>query len=83
MPRNPRDRRYWLRMLGWSIVSAVAAVVIFSGATWETPWRRLVEPFLVSMVFTVCIVPLAAFIDAARHAGRPRPRPRSRSIGRS
>ena len=49
-------------MLGWSIVSAVAAVVIFSGATWETPWRRLVEPFLVSMVFTLCIVPLAAFI---------------------
>ena len=58
---RPRDRRYWLRMLVWSIVSAVTAVVIFSGATWQTPWRRLVEPFLISMVFTLCIVPLAAF----------------------
>ncbi len=48
-------------MLVWSIVSAVTAVVIFSGATWQTPWRRLVEPFLISMVFTLCIVPLAAF----------------------
>jgi signal transduction histidine kinase len=48
-------------MLGWSIVSAVAAVVIFGGASWETPWRRLLEPFLVSMVYTICIVPLAAF----------------------
>jgi two-component system, LytTR family, sensor histidine kinase AlgZ len=61
MPRNSRGRRYWLRMFGWSIASAVAAVVIFGGATWNTPWRRLVEPFLVSMVFTLCIVPLAAF----------------------
>jgi two-component system, LytTR family, sensor histidine kinase AlgZ len=48
-------------MFGWSLVSAVAAVVIFGGATWQTPWPRLVEPFLISMVFTLCIVPLAAF----------------------
>jgi two-component system, LytTR family, sensor histidine kinase AlgZ len=61
MPRSSRDRRYWLRMLGWSIASAMAAVVIFSGATWQTPWRRLIEPFLISMVFTLSIVPLAAF----------------------
>src|SRR5688572_18586700 len=54
------NSRYWMRMLGWSIVSAVTAVVIFSGATWQTPWRRLVEPFLIAMVFTLCIVPLAA-----------------------
>ena len=61
MTQTPRDRHYWLRMLGWSIASAVTAVVIFSGVTWQTPWRRLVEPFLVSLVFTVSIVPLAAF----------------------
>src|SRR5438067_2128682 len=37
------------------------AVAIFSGATWRTPWRQLIEPFTISMLFTVCIVPPAAF----------------------
>jgi signal transduction histidine kinase len=55
------DRRYWLRMLGWSIAAAVTAVALFSGATWQTPWRQLVEPFMISLVFTLSIVPLAAF----------------------
>lgn len=54
--------RYWLRMLGWSIVASVTAVVIFSGATWQTPWRRLVEPLLISFVFTTSIMPLAAVV---------------------
>ncbi len=53
--------RYWLRMLGWSIAAAVAVVALFSGATWRTPWRQLVEPFTIAMVFTASIVPLAAF----------------------
>ena len=48
-------------MLGWSIAAAITAVAIFSGATWRTPWRQLIEPFTISMLFTVCIVPLAAF----------------------
>jgi len=48
-------------MLGWSIAAAVTAVAIFSGATWQTPWRQLIEPFTISLIFTVCIVPLAAF----------------------
>jgi signal transduction histidine kinase len=55
------DRRYWLRMLGWSIVSAVTAVVIFSGATWSTPWRLLVKPFTTSFLFTISIMPIAAY----------------------
>src|SRR5262245_46540875 len=55
------DRRYWLRMLGWSMVSAVTAVVIFSGATWTTPWRLLVKPLATSFLFTIAIMPIAAF----------------------
>jgi len=57
-----RDRRYWLRMLGWSIVASVTAVVIFSGATWQTPWRKLLEPLAISFVFTASIMPLAAYV---------------------
>ncbi len=54
------DGRYWLRMLGWSIAAAVTAVALFSGATWRTPWRALIQPFTISLVFTFSIVPLAA-----------------------
>jgi LytS/YehU family sensor histidine kinase len=48
-------------MLGWSIVAAVTAVALFSGATWQTPWRDLVQPFTISFIFTCSIVPLVAF----------------------
>jgi signal transduction histidine kinase len=61
MPRHTHDRRYWLRMFGWSIVSAVTAVGIFSGATWNTPWRLLIAPLTISFLFTVSIMPVAAF----------------------
>ena len=47
-------------MLGWGIAAAVTVVALFSGATWHTPWRHLVEPFTVALVFTASIVPLAA-----------------------
>jgi signal transduction histidine kinase len=56
------DRRYWWRMLGWSIVASVTAVAIFSGATWQTPWRKLLEPLAISFVFTLSIMPLAAYL---------------------
>jgi sensor histidine kinase YesM len=64
MPQVERRRnhaRYWIRMLGWSVVAAITAVAVFSGATWRTPWRQLIEPFAISLLFTVSIVPLAAF----------------------
>jgi sensor histidine kinase YesM len=51
-----------MRMLGWSVAAATTAVAVFSGATWRTPWRQLIEPFAISLLFTICIVPLAAFV---------------------
>src|SRR5205823_14219395 len=60
-PTRRSSDLYWMRMLGWSIAAAITAVAIFSGATWRTPWRQLIEPFTISMLFTVCIVPPAAF----------------------
>ena len=60
MPQRSHDRRYWLRMFGWSIIATVTAVAIFSGATWSTPWRELVAPLTTSFVFTASIMPIAA-----------------------
>jgi two-component system sensor histidine kinase AlgZ len=56
----PLNTRYWLRMLGWSVVASTTAVALFSGATWRTPWRYLVQPFAISFVFSASIIPLAA-----------------------
>ena len=49
-------------MFGWSIAATVTAVVIFSGATWSTPWRQLVAPLTTSFVFTSSIMPIAAYV---------------------
>ena len=52
-------------MVVWSFTAAAAATVMtaaLSGATRRTPWRRLVEPFGIALLFTASIVPLAAFI---------------------
>jgi sensor histidine kinase YesM len=54
-----------MRMLGWSIAAALTATALsatFGGATWRTPWRRYVEPFAIALLFTGCIVPLAATV---------------------
>ena len=53
--------RYWMRMFWWSVAAAVTAVALFSRATWHTPWRHFLQALAVSFVFTVSIVPLAAF----------------------
>src|SRR5262245_15090243 len=58
------DRRYRRRMLLWCLVAAVTATALnaaVGGVTWRTPWRRLVQPFAISLLFTTSIVPLAAF----------------------
>jgi len=51
-------------MLLWCLVAAVTATALtaaIGGATWRTPWRHLVRPFAVSLLFTTSIVPLVAF----------------------
>lgn len=41
----------------WTVASAAAAV-LFGGVSWRTPWSKILEAFSVSLVFTVCIVPI-------------------------
>jgi signal transduction histidine kinase len=60
MPTSARGVHYWLRMFAWSIAVTVSAAAISSGASWQTPWRKLVVPFTIASVFTASIVPLAA-----------------------
>src|SRR5438105_753537 len=52
-----------MRMLGWGIAAAVTALVLtmsLNGASWQTPWRQLLVPFAIALLFTSSIVPLAA-----------------------
>ena len=50
---------YWRRMAALTI-AATGAAVLFSGVTWQSPWSQVREAFGVSLVFTLCIVPLVA-----------------------
>jgi signal transduction histidine kinase len=58
--RAKHDRRYWLRILLWGPLATVTALVLFSGVTWKTPWRSILEGLGATAVFTVSIMPLCA-----------------------
>jgi LytS/YehU family sensor histidine kinase len=49
-------------MAAWSGAAALFGVVGFGGVTWRTPWRRMLEAYAVSLLFTAAIVPLAAVV---------------------
>jgi sensor histidine kinase YesM len=41
-------------------LAATGAAMLFSGVTWQSSWFQVRETFGVSLVFTLCIVPLVA-----------------------
>jgi two-component system sensor histidine kinase AlgZ len=49
------------RLLAIDAAAALLVVLVFSGVTWQTPWRSFLESFGVSMLFSNCIGPLIAF----------------------
>jgi sensor histidine kinase YesM len=49
------------RLLAINAAAALLVVLVFSGVTWQTPWRDILEAFGVSMLFSNCIGPLIAF----------------------
>ena len=49
------------RLLALNAAAALLVVLVFSGVTWQTPWRSILESFGVSMLFSNCIGPLIAF----------------------
>src|ERR1019366_3418986 len=47
----------------FAVINAAIALFIlfmFSGASWQTPWRQLLEGFSVPFLFGCCIAPLCA-----------------------
>jgi sensor histidine kinase YesM len=48
------------RLLALDAAAALLVVLVFSGVTWQTPWRSILESFGVSMLFSNCIGPLIA-----------------------
>jgi len=65
-----RSRR-WIITLAWTIVGSIAATYAFMGATWRTPWQRVLQQASVTMLFagscaTLCVYGLPLVVPAAR-----------------
>ena len=60
--RNNSALRYWLRMAVGLVSAAAVVTVSFNGVSWQTPWRKAMEAFLVSLLFSFCIGPPVATI---------------------
>jgi two-component system sensor histidine kinase AlgZ len=56
------DLKALARLLVIDTAAALLVVLVFSGATWQTPWRSILETFGVALVFANCIGPLIALV---------------------
>jgi two-component system sensor histidine kinase AlgZ len=56
------DLKALARLLVIDAAAALLVVLVFSGATWQTPWRSILESFGVALVFSNCIGPLIALV---------------------
>ena len=52
--------RYWARIVAINISATMLATIAFSGVSWHTPWRNVVEAFSVSFTFSTCCSTLCA-----------------------
>ena len=53
---------YWGRMVVGNVSAALVVVVAFSGVTWNTPWRQLLQAFAIALLFSFCIGPALASV---------------------
>jgi two-component system, LytTR family, sensor histidine kinase AlgZ len=61
--RGGRDTlRHWRRLATGCICAALVVTAVFGEITWHTPWRAVIETFLVSLLFSVCIGPPVATV---------------------
>ncbi len=49
-------------MAAGNVSAALVVTVVFSGLTWQTPWRVALEAFAVALLFSFCIGPAIATI---------------------
>jgi two-component system, LytTR family, sensor histidine kinase AlgZ len=63
-PEPPRrySAGYWLRILFANVAAAIVVVLVFSGVSWRTPPRRILEAFGIAMLFSCMIGPMLGFV---------------------
>jgi sensor histidine kinase YesM len=66
MPGVDRPRRfsraYWARIVGANVAASAVVTVLYSGVTWQTPPRQIVEAFSVAMLFSCIIGPMLGIV---------------------
>src|SRR6266542_2410923 len=58
----PSTRQYWLRTSVAYLAAAVVITLMYSRVGFQTPWRRAVTAFAVSLTFSCCIGVSASWI---------------------
>jgi sensor histidine kinase YesM len=51
------SRAYWARVVCVSLAAALAVTIVYSGVSWRTPPRRILQAFAVAMLFSAIIGP--------------------------
>ena len=53
---------YWLRILGTCVAASLVVTVVYSGVSWRTPPRLMLEAFSISLLFSGLIGPMLALL---------------------
>src|SRR5262249_7851349 len=63
-PEPPRrySPGYWLRILFANIAAAVVVVLAFSGVTWQSPPRKVLQAFAIALLFSCIIGPMLGIV---------------------
>jgi len=63
-PEPPRrySAGYWLRIVSANIAASIVVVLVFSGVSWRTPPRQILEAFAVALLFSCIIGPMLGFV---------------------
>jgi two-component system, LytTR family, sensor histidine kinase AlgZ len=54
--------RYWLRITATCLAASVLVTIVYSGVSWRTPPRLMLQAFGVSMLFSAIIGPMLAIL---------------------
>jgi LytS/YehU family sensor histidine kinase len=54
--------RYWARVLAATVAASIVVTLVFTGVSWRTPPRVLLEQFLVALLFSCVIGPMLALV---------------------
>ena len=66
--KGPRALPDWVHVALVNVAAALLVVLAFSGVTWRTPWRQLLEAFAVAYFISTCIgFPCAYLLPRLAH----------------